>query len=192
MSNIVKLNNVRLAFPNLFEPRAAQPGQTPKFSAAFLFAPEHPAVQEIKATMTRVAKERWGEKAETIYGQIKAGNKLCLHDGAEKSQYAGYEGNLFVNASNELKPPVVDQRRQPLTIADGKPYAGCYVNAIIDIWAQDNQHGKRINASLMGVQFYADGERLAGGGVASEQDFDEIPEAEGAAEDGAGAASVFD
>ncbi|MWN55950.1 ssDNA-binding protein, partial [Escherichia coli] len=54
--------------------------------------------------------------------------------------------------------------------------AGCYVNAVIDIWAQDNNFGKRINASLGGVQFLRDGDAFAGGGVASADDFDDISE----------------
>jgi hypothetical protein len=61
--------------------------------------------------------------------------------------------------------------------SSGKPYSGCYVNAVIELWAQDNKFGKRINASLMGVQFLRDGQRLSGGGVASADDFQAIPEA---------------
>lgn len=40
----------------------------------------------------------------------------------------------------------------------------------------DNNFGKRINASLGGVQFYRDGDAFAGGGVASEDDFDDVSE----------------
>lgn len=47
---------------------------------------------------------------------------------------------------------------------------------MIDVWAQDNNFGKRINASLGGVQFLRDGDAFAGGGVASEEDFDDISE----------------
>ena len=175
----VKLNDVRLTFPALFEAKAfvgADGSPTkPKFSGTFLFAPDHPAAAAVSKGMQTVAKEKWGEKAAAVYKQMKAGDKLALHDGAAKSDFAGYEGNLYVNASNALRPTVVDGNRSPLTIAEGKPYSGCYVNAIIELWAQDNQWGKRINASLMGVQFLRDGERLAGGAVAAEDDFDEIP-----------------
>ena len=61
--------------------------------------------------------------------------------------------------------------------ADGLPYSGCYVNASIELWAQDNNYGKRINASLRGVQFYRDGDAVAGGGgPASEDEFDDLAE----------------
>jgi hypothetical protein len=70
---------------------------------------------------------------------------------------------------------VVDRDRTPLTASDGKPYAGCFVNAVVELWAQDNQYGKRINASLGGVQFAADGDAFGGGGVRTEaDDFDDL------------------
>ena len=47
---------------------------------------------------------------------------------------------------------------------------------MIDIWAQDNNFGKRVNASLGGVQFLRDGDAFAGGGVAAPDDFDDISE----------------
>ena len=51
----------------------------------------------------------------------------------------------------------------------------------IECWAQDNKHGKRINFSLLGVQFVRDGERLAGGSVATADDFEPLPGATDAA-----------
>ena len=65
------------------------------------------------------------------------------------------------------------------------------VNAIIEIWPQDNQFGKRVNASLLGVQFVKDGERLAGGGVAAADDFEAISGAADPAVAKGGAASLF-
>ena len=56
----------------------------------------------------------------------------------------------------------------------GRPYAGCYVNAVLEFWAQDNKFGKRVNATLMGVQFFRDGDAFSGGGAASDDDFDDV------------------
>ena len=83
------------------------------------------------------------------------------------------EGVFFFNASNTKRPTLVDRDRAPLIEDDGKPYAGCYVNAIVKPWAQDNQYGKRINFSLEGIQFVRDGEAFGGGGATTE-DFDVI------------------
>uniref|UniRef100_T1HEF4 Uncharacterized protein n=2 Tax=cellular organisms TaxID=131567 RepID=T1HEF4_RHOPR len=40
----------------------------------------------------------------------------------------------------------------------------------------DNNFGKRINASLGGVQFLRDGDAFAGGGVATPDDFENMSE----------------
>ncbi|BBI91479.1 uncharacterized protein SSYIS1_06890 [Serratia symbiotica] len=105
---------------------------------------------------------------------LRTGLKVCLHNGDEKAEYAGYPGSMFVSASKKARPLVIDRCRVALTAADGKPYAGCYVNTNIDIWAMDNNFGKRINASLGGVQYYRDGDAFAGGGVAIEDDFYDV------------------
>jgi hypothetical protein len=98
-----------------------------------------------------------------------------IHNGDAKATYEGYEGNLFFNASNKVRPTVVNRDRSPLTAQDGVVYSGCFVNVIIDVWAQDNEYGKRINAQLQGVQFFKDGDAFSGGGTAADAgDFDEI------------------
>ncbi|MFN7341429.1 MAG: ssDNA-binding protein, partial [Opitutia bacterium] len=104
----------------------------------------------------------------------ESAGKLLVQDGDVKADYDGYPGNLFVNARAKTRPLVIDEQRAPLAEQDGKPYAGCYVNASIELWPQDNQYGKRINASLRGVQFARDGEAFAGGGAADVNDFDEV------------------
>ena len=51
-------------------------------------------------------------------------------------------------------------------------YDGCRVNAKIEIWAQDNKFGRRINCSLLGVMFAGEGENFGGGAApASADDF---------------------
>ena len=69
---------------------------------------------------------------------------------------------------------LVEFDRSPLTETDGRPYSGCYVVAIVELWAQDNSWGKRVNATLKGVQFFADGEAFSGGTPASAGDFDDL------------------
>ena len=166
--------NARISFPNIFEPKASENGNL-QFSAAFLFDPAHPGIAGLDAMIDQVGKAKWGEKWVAVKKELKAGNKLLTHDGDTKASLAGYEGNLFFNAYNTVRPTVVDRDRTPLTAQDGKPYSGSYVNVIIDIWAQDNKYGKRINAQLQGIQFVKDGEAFSGGGTSADaSDFEEI------------------
>lgn len=172
----IRLQNVRLAFPALFQPQAVVSGEgDPAYSATFILPRDHAQIREIKAAIKEIAKQKWGAKGEQTLGLLEKQDKTALHDGDLKSNYEGFAGNLFISTRSKTRPTVVDRDRTPLTAADGRPYGGCYVHAVIELWAQDNQYGKRINASLGGVQFARDGESFGGGGsVTTADDFDDL------------------
>lgn len=170
----LKLTNVRLAFPALFEAKTVNGEGKPAFSAALLIDPADPQVKAINAAIDAVAKDKWGAKADVLLKQMRAADKVCLHDGDLKASYDGFPGNLYISARNPVRPTVMDADKSPLVAADGKPYAGCYVVAVLELWAQDNNYGKRVNATLSGVQFLRDGDSFTGGGAADESDFDDV------------------
>ncbi len=172
----LKLENVRLAFPVLFEAKTVNGEGKPAFSASLLIDPADAQVRAINAAIEQVAKEKWGAKADAILKTLRATDKVALHDGDLKSTYDGFAGNLYISARSTTRPLVIDKDKSPLTEQDGKPYAGCFVNASIELWAQDSSYGKRVNASLRGIQFFRDGDAFAGGGAASEDEFEEITE----------------
>ena len=174
----VKLINVRLAFPQLFEARSFNGDDNAAFSASFIMEPDHPSVDELAKATDVVGKEKWGAKWDQTKKELTLKDKLPLHDGDIKANYAGFAGNVFVNARNKTRPSVVDRDTSPLVLADGKPYAGCYVIASLELWAQDNNYGKRINATLRGVQFLRDGEAFSGGAAANEDEFEAISDDE--------------
>jgi hypothetical protein len=169
------LKNARLAFPNLWKPRANADGSAGKFGALLILEPGNPAIAELEKAFVTVAREKWGQKADAILKGLKAQDRLALHDGATKAAYNGFEGNMFVSANSDVRPTVIGRSREPLSAEDGKPYSGCYVIASIELWAQDSQaFGKRINAQLRGVQFDRDGDAFAAGTPASEDEFTDL------------------
>jgi len=179
----VFLKDVRLAFPTLFKATSFQPDQDKKFGATFLLEPDSANEKNVKKAMAEAAEAKWPGKGKETLKQLWAGGKVCLRDGDQKANYDGFEGMLFVSTSNPKRPAVFDRDRTPLTEEDGRPYPGCYVNAKIDLWAMDNQFGKRINASVVGVQFVRDGEAFGGGAApATADDFPELEEPEAGAE----------
>lgn len=166
----IMLSGVRLAFPALFKT-----DKFGTFSATGIFPKDHPAFKLVQDTIKAVATEKWGAKAPEILKALAAKDNVCLHNGDTKAEYEGYEGNFYVSARNEVRPKVLARDRSPLVPEDGKPYSGCYVNMLIELWAQDNKdYGRRVNASLLGVQFDKDGDAFSGGSVASENDFDDL------------------
>ena len=159
----VFLKKVRVAYPNLHTPRGFE-GSAEKFSATYLMQPNHPAVKDIMAAMSKVAQEKWGAKGEATLKALRGEGRVCLKDGDAKDKEE-FEGHLYINASSSKRVKVVDSDGvTALEEMDGKPYSGCYVNAYVEIWAMDNKFGKRICAGLGGVQFHSDGEPFAGGG----------------------------
>ena len=163
----IKLSNVRLSFPNLFH-RAVFNGEEGKYGATFLL----PKSETAQADRLRGAIKKM--VAEELKGAKIPADKLCMRDG-DDAEYDGYAEHWSIKASNGTRPLVLDRDKSPLTADDNKVYAGCYVNAVIRLWAQNNQWGKRINANLLGVQFVRDGEPFGDGDrVASFDDFSEV------------------
>lgn len=169
------ITDARLAFPAVFKAKAGPDGGEPAYSAALIIPPDHPVIPKLNAAFLKLAREKWGDKGEAIVKQMRAQDRLALHDGATKAGYAGYDGNMFVNTRARTRPTVVDRNKVPLTEEDGRIYAGCYVNGLIELWAQDHkQYGKRINAQLRGIQFVRDGDAFAAGTSASEDEFADL------------------
>jgi hypothetical protein len=158
--NKIKLTNVRLSFPQLFEPKGFQDNPDLKYSAQFLLdkKTDKDQIDLLRKEALAVANEKWIHGATKV---LPKGIKYCVGDGDEKD-YESHQGKVFISASSNMDfpPGIVDQLSRPLTKENGrnKIYAGCYVNAYIAFWAQDNTYGKRINANLLGVQFAKDGE----------------------------------
>lgn len=171
----VKLSGVRIAFAaGIFKAKAGEDGGTPAYSASFILDKGSEVEKAVNAAIDAAAKEKWNDKAPAILKQLRAADKVCLHDGDSKSEYEGFEGNMFVSSRSTTAPRVLDKDKAELTEASGKIYSGCYVNAIIEIYAQDNKFGKRVNASLKGVQFFKDGDCFGGSAPARDDEFDDI------------------
>lgn len=153
METNVKLENVRLSFPALWQPRQGPDAKSkPAYQAAFILHKEHNAkeIAAVKAVIAQIVRDSFKGKQPP---------KICLRDGSEKPEVDGYgESVMFINARSDKPPHVVDRKLNPLKESGSIPYAGCYVNATIRLWAQDNNYGKRINAQLRGVQFVRDGD----------------------------------
>ena len=187
------LQNVRLAFPALFVAKgvAADPNSKPRYGASFLIAKSDPQVKAIQDAIIATANEKWGAKAELVLKGIKAKDAFCVHDGALKPEYEGFEDSMYLAAHSATRPTVIDTDRSPLAEVDGKPYGGCYVNASVDLWAQDNQWGKRVNASLRGVQFVKDGDAFSAAAPASADEFEDLGVSESAATTASDAGDLF-
>jgi len=165
MSNYkFKLKNVRLSFPSIFK-RSTFDSKEGKFEATFLISKEQQKdlIKEIEAKIALIQKDN---KAKV------SPDKICFKDG-DFVDYDGYEGHMSIKAGANRRPTVIDRDKTPLVEDDGKPYAGCYVNAVLELWYQDNSYGKRVNCNLLGIQFSKDGDSFGAGDTDVTDDFDD-------------------
>jgi hypothetical protein len=68
------------------------------------------------------------------------------------------------------RPRVVDEKNNLLDGSEGKPYPGCYVNALVELYLTGKPN-PGIRCGLVGIQFYRDGDNFGAASVASEDAF---------------------
>lgn len=174
MSKMV-LKNVRLSFPSLWSTEVFNGQDTGKYAASFLVEKDSKQGKELAALVKQVGEEKFGKGAKGV--------KFCIKDGDDPELgYDGYAGMWAIKANTKRRPVVIDRSKTPVTEDDNVVYAGCYVNVSIDVYAMDNQWGKRVGCQLNGLQFAKDGEAFGGGGNAMD-DFEEIESDSGSAMD---------
>lgn len=155
MSEHIFIAKARVSYPHLFKQPVIN-GELGKCGACLLLEPSHPAVAKIQAEIARLQRERFD-------GMELPTSKLCMRSGKErmKPEYGTALG-VSANVKDGRRPLVLDGDGQTrIELETGcKIYAGCYVNAKIALWVQDNTHGKRINAELIAIQYAGEGEPL--------------------------------
>lgn len=181
--NVVFLQNVRLSFPHLADPQRQITPETGKerisYNADFILAQDNPSYQRFMQTVGNVATEKWKEHAQQVLQLIQNDRRLrCYGNGTEKinkktfQPYDGYNGMLYITAGRDTMPQIIredgsacDLNSMEAQQLARKMYGGCYVNAAVKPWPQDNKHGRAIRCDLVAVQFCRDGEPFGEGAV---------------------------
>ena len=180
---IIFVSGARCSFPHLVEAhknKMAAPTAVAKFSVDLILPSDHPALAQFMQRYAEMAQAKWAENASTVMQMIQSDRKLrCYGSGTEKidkktfKPYSGYDGGVFISASRENAPQMIQLDGKPVDAANTmayqalarKMYGGCYINAAIRPWIQDNNYGRGIRCDLVAVQFAKDGEAF-GEGVA--------------------------
>ena len=170
------LKNVRLSYPNLFHAQEFKTGDgKPRWSASFIVTPGSENDQNIQRAIELEAKNLWAAKAPGLLkSMLGQSSKYCYSNGNSKGQDE-YQGMMVLSTHRSAKLPrplVVDSNKSPLTHEDAKPYAGCYVNAKVEIYCQsgDNQG---VRGSFSVIQFAGDGDAF-GASAPSADEFDDL------------------
>jgi hypothetical protein len=181
MSTKVKLQDVRIAFcSSLFEPVQYQGKGVARHSATFLIEPGSANDKAIRAAIKAEATALWPKNADAKVKAIEGNsNKFCYQSGDSKD-YDGFAGMMFIAAhrkETDGAPTVIDRDKSPLSAKSGKPYGGCFVNAIVDIYAQDGENSG-MRCGLGAVQFVRDGDSFGGARKVDHSEFDDLSTAD--------------
>lgn len=163
----VVTGKVRFSYANVFEPRALNEGEEPKYSVCVLIPKSD--TKTIKAINKAIEAAKIAGKAKIAdkNGKIPSNLKTPLRDGDdERSDDPAFEGCYFLNANSSRKPGLVDKDLNPILDRE-EFYSGCYGRVSLNFFAY-NVQSKGIAAGLNNLQKLEDGERLAGGSSADE------------------------
>lgn len=173
----VMLRNVRLSFPSLWKPTASVESNEPKlrYRASYIIDPNTPDgkknIEACKAAVRAVEMEALPSMMKNGYREPEYDiNRKFFRKPGEGCRnkttgeiFDGFEGMWHVKTTGERKPRIVDLNpNRELTEADGRPYPGCYVNALVNFYVMSpsskDKGGLGLFASTSHVQFFREGE----------------------------------
>lgn len=158
---------VRFSYAHVFEPTSMEEGKEKKYSVSIIIPKsDKVTLAKIEAAIQVAIEEGKGK----FGGKIPTNLKLPLRDGdAERPDDEAYENSMFLSASSNRKPGLVDEDLNPIMNRDDF-YSGCYGRASLNFYAY-NVNSKGVAVGLNNLQKTEDGLRLSGGGSTAEEDF---------------------
>ncbi len=180
------LRNVRIAYPDVFEPKHNELSNKDEYSVQVRLYEDNPEhmklVEAIKQAKTFAAQVYWGKDAKRFLAEAEdSKNTRGLRYDSDGGYYYF---NAKRNASQQAPRVVGRNPKMLLKPEDGKIYSGAVCNVVVDLWCYSGtaKNGAKIPAgfsfTLCGVQFVEDGDPIGGSSVAKDEDFDDLKDDE--------------
>jgi hypothetical protein len=162
----ILIADVRASYPHLDKKWCKNPAKdTPAYSLTGILPND--THEEARKAVKQFADDMLAERK---MGKIKA-DAYFVRDGdlAGKTEYE--ESWIVAARETDNRPVVLNPDRSEMDQEDIKPTikAGYRVDMLIEPWAQDNEHGKRINASLRAVRFRREDTPISEGGISKDE-----------------------
>jgi hypothetical protein len=158
---------VRFSYANVFEPKAVNEGEEPKYSVCVIISKDDKKTLDAIRKAVEAAKQAGKAKLADKNGRIPSNIKTPLRDGDdERADDPAFKNSYFLNCSSNRRPSIVDKDLAPIMDRE-EFYSGCYGRVSLNFYAF-NVQSKGIAAGLNNIQKLSDGERLAGGSSADE------------------------
>lgn len=203
----VMLKDVRIAFcQSLLVPEQYQNKGPFRHSAQFLVAVGSDNDKKVWAAIKAVAAEKWPKKVDSMIDSLKGNSNKFFYQNGDLKDYDGYAGMFYIGAHRKQAdgaPLLLDNNKAKLIRWDsqkdvpaldneghlqwavgkeGRIYAGCFVNASVDVYAQDGENSG-IRCGLIAVQFNRDGDSFSGATKSNGDEFEDLGEGAHAEED---------
>lgn len=191
------IKNARLSFNDLWESKSINGGK-PKFTSTLICLDEtqlkfankegkqvtvpHGKMQEV---CEHVLKEKFGKVNVArvdnwAYNKADGSTTRGEYVNDDGDYWAGFDAETFYISAGKLEAKckggemtILDQRKEKIEANSGLLFSGCYVNAVIDVYAYDGDSGKGVTASLEAIQLLKKGEPLGITQIDGASEFDE-------------------
>lgn len=150
----ILVKNVRLSYPHIFEPWAKKETEKKKFSCKVIL-PNDTHKEDIRAIAARIValcQEKWKARLPNSQVFLRNGDDMAKEE---------MENSFVISCSENTRPDILLANKKRITTDDGTFYPGCWVNLLIRPWLQDNEHGRRVNANFLAIQFVRDDESFS-------------------------------
>ncbi len=157
------INDVRLAWVHLEEPRAAVEGAEPKYSVVMIISKNHSQVVEIKAAMQAAIAAKWGTKApKGLRSPLRDGD--ATDESGERVKGAEYTDCFFITAASKKPVDVVAGKDRSRATSEHMR-GGNFASIKIGFYGYDAAGNRGVGCGLNGVWITRRGDPL---GAASE------------------------
>lgn len=183
----IRVDNVRFSYPHVDKPWKKEGDQgVAKYALVGLLPKE--THEEAKVAIAKLMKKLATEAKITVASNMKFlrdGDANSTDDDDEDAAENSYAGHWFVSARETNRPTLRDQSGKKLDPVDDAEkilelfYGGAWGNMLIRPWVQNNKHGKRINAGLVGAMFVKDDKAFGQGRIDDSGAWDDVSDAGG-------------
>ncbi len=177
--NSIRIDNVRFSYPHIGTPYEGENEEGKKQNrygvVGILSKNTHAPAKDICVSVVNdILKSKQVEKLGADRKFIRNGDDQTPKE---------YEGAWTVSAGDSKNPPDArdaGKRKLSAEEADKLFYGGAYGSILIRPWYQDHKkYGKRVNATLVAIQFVEDGEAFGSGRISSKDVDDSFDDYEG-------------
>lgn len=152
------LNNVRLAYTHLDEPRAAAEGADPKYSAVMIIPKDDPQIEQLKAILREAATAKFGPKPPKMKSPLRDGDET--DDQGEREKGEEFAGCFYISASSKKPVEVLVGKAKARASEPEHFRSGNYASVRVGAFGYDTAGNRGVALGLNGVWVTKRGEPL--------------------------------